>query len=391
MNKVLLIITGSIAAPKALELYDLLIKKYEVNVIASPASFKFVKFPKNLTVYHEFLEADFYDKNQLIKHTNLANKHDLIVVYPATMNFLSKAAIAIPDNLALATFLASSEQKIIFPAMNHNMYLNPGLQNNLKILSSDINNDIIDPNVGILACQVVGTGRLKEPEEAFEIINHKILQKKFNDKVVLINYGATRTYIDDIRYITNNSSGKMGLSLIKACLKAGAQVIAVEGDISVSDIINHKNLKVIKAVNNYDVLQIMEQYYSQADIVFNCAALNDYQVINKFSNKISKIDNEELTIKLEKNIDILQKLGQIKTHQLLIGFSAEDGIGNKWKQKMKTKNCDGMVVNDYRVMNQNDSEVNFHFNNKKYVFSGSKQLISEKIVKVLIDFYQNKE
>lgn len=385
MKHVILIVTGSIAAPKATELYKFLAQKYQVTVIMTPSASKFVRFSKNITIHQSFLDKNFYEKDNKIEHTNFALNHDLIVVYPTTMNFISKAALAIPDNLALATFLASEKPKIIFPAMNNNMYLNHSFQNNLNILQQDNNILLQEPEYGMLACQVKGIGRVKEPESAFKIIEKNFEKKQgLKHKIVLINYGATRTYLDDIRYITNNSSGKMGQAFIAACLEQQAKVIAIVGDISVP-LIKNQHLTIVKANTNEAMLQAMETYYSNADIVFSIAALNDYVMAQKFVGKINKTQNRHLTLHLIPNIDILQTLGKNKKHQLLIGFSAQDNEEEKIaKKKMKEKNCDGIILNHIKTMGQDQSKITFYFNNLAYNLFGSKKQIAQDIINIIV-------
>lgn len=387
MKKIILIITGSIAAPKALELYNLLKEKYIVTVLKTPSASKFVKFPENFIVYDDFLEKDFYQKYDSINHTEFALNNDLIIVYPATMTFISKAALAICDNLALATFLASTCQKIIFPAMNHNMYHNQGLQKNLLFLAQEKNVKIVETNQGLLACNIVGDGRLKEPEEAFKIIeDYQLRSTELTNKVVLINYGSSRTYFDDIRYLTTHSSGKMGQALVSAFLAKNAKVIAIVGDISIP-LIQDKNLTVIRASTNQTFLSEMNKYFSQADIVICVAALNDYQLKEKRKGKFSKSIEKELNLNLVTNLDVLENLGKQKTNQLLIGFSAQENVDfTIAKKKMINKNCDGIIMNNINVMNKDETEVEFCFKDKNYQIKGSKIEVAQEIVKIISKF-----
>lgn len=390
MKKVILIITGSIAAPKALDLYKLLKTQYDVTVIATPSAHKFVKFPEEIKIYDQFLEQEFYQKDNKIAHTNLALNNDLIIVYPATMTFISKAALAIVDNLALATFLASDTSKIVFPAMNHNMYHNQGLQNNLQILAKDYKVKVVDTDKGMLACKVIGDGRVKEPDVAFQIIKeYQAISNEMTNKTVLINFGASRTYLDSFRYLTTNSSGKMGQALVSAFLAKNAKVIAVVADITIP-LICDKNLTIINANTNETMLENMKQYFKQADVVISVAALNDYQFENVTKGKISKTTNPNLQVNLVTNIDVLATLGKEKTKQLLIGFSAQDNdddtIGTT---KMKNKNCDGMIINDIETMQKDETKVKFYFKDNNYQFHGSKILVAQEIVQVIANNLNN--
>lgn len=386
MKKIILMITGSIAAPKALTLYQLLKQKYQVTVIFTPSASKFVKFPEDVKVHSEFLEQNFYQKTDLISHTDFALNNDLIIVYPATMTFISKAALAICDNLALATFLASPAKKIIFPAMNHYMYHNQAMQNNLALLAKDSSIEIIDTNQGMLACNIIGDGRVKEPKQAFKIIEN-FTSSELTNKIILINYGASRTYFDDIRYLTTHSSGKMGQALASAFLTKNAKVIAVVGDVSIP-LIHHPNLTIIRATTNQMFLSKMKEHFAKADIVICVAALNDYQLVKKWQGKISKADYQELQLNLVTNLDVLASLGQLKTKQLLVGFSAQDNQNYEIaKNKMLSKNCDGIIMNNINTMNQDQTELTFYFKNQIYQFQGSKIKVAQEIVDILINYF----
>lgn len=384
MKKVILIITGSIAAPKALDLFNLLKSKYQVTVLVTPSATKFVKFPADFKVHDDFLNQDFYQRDDKINHIEFAYSHDLIVVYPATMTFISKAALGICDNLPLATFFASKAKKIIFPAMNHNMYHNQALQRNIELLAQDASVKVTKPDYGLLATRISGDGRLKEPEAAFKMIEE--YEKESNElagKTVLINYGATRSYLDDMRYLTNGSSGKMGQALVQGFLARNAKVIAVVGDISVP-LIQNANLTIVSADTNQKMLDEMNKYFVQADVVVCAAALNDYQVDQPQKGKISKRENENLALNLVANLDVLASLGQQKTKQLLIGFSAQDSEdANIAKEKMSKKNCDGIIMNNISVINQENTQVDFYFKNNSYQFKGSKIEVANEIVGVI--------
>lgn len=384
MRKVILIITGSIAAPKALALYDLLKQKYEVTVIKTESVDHFVKFPANFKVHDNFWEQEFYQKGDGINHIEFAYHNEMIIVYPASMSFISKAALGFCDNLALATFFASTAKKIIFPAMNHNMYHNEALQRNLALLVQDRSVRVTMPDRGALATGIIGDGRLKEPAAAFAMIQEYETESfELTDKTILINYGSTRTYLDDIRYLTANSSGKMGQALAQAFLAKNAKVIAVVGDVSIP-LISDPNLTIIRANSNQAMLDAMNKYYQQADVTVCAAALNDYQIKAPIQGKINKSQQANLQLDLISNLDVLATLGKHKTKQLLIGFSAQDSSDATIAQmKMTKKNCDGMVMNNINVMQQDETEVKFYLKNNSYQFKGSKIEVAKKIVTVI--------
>lgn len=198
-----------------------------------------------------------------------------------------------------------------------------------------------------------------------------------------INYGRTRSYLDPIRYLTNNSSGKIGHALVSAYLKTNAKVIAIVGDLDVK-IVNHSNLKVINANTNEKMLQAMTKHFHDAHIVLCDAALNDFQSAQKISNKISKTKNKNLTLSLVANIDVLKHLGAMKTNQTLIGFAAQNEHDmTLGLTKMKKKNCDGMVINHIKVMGNDETEVNFIFKNQNHRLQGSKFDVATNIVTII--------
>lgn len=384
MKKIILIITGSIAAPKALDLFNLLKQKYQVTVLITSSTRKFIKFPTDFPVHDDFLKQEFYQKDDKINHIEFAYQHDLIIVYPATMTFISKAALAICDNLPLATFFASKAKKIIFPAMNHNMYHNQAMQRNIELLTQDASIKITKPDYGLLATRISGDGRLKNPAAAFAMIeDYQQTNRELTNKTILINYGATRSYLDDMRYLTNGSSGKMGQALVQAFLARNAKVIAVVADISVP-LLRDANLTIIRTNTNQTVLTAMNKYFAQADIVVCVAALNDYQVAEPWQGKINKAQNETIKVNLIANLDVLATLGKQKSKQLLIGFSAQDNQdGTIAKEKMVKKNCDGMIMNNINVINHENTEVVFYFKNNSYQFQGSKIAVANEIVAVI--------
>lgn len=383
MKHITLIITGSIAANKALTLLTELRKEFEVDVICTKSALYFLE-DKIFSYYSKMFEQELYTKEDLIVHTNLALKTNLIVVYPATMSFISKANLAIADSLALSVFLVSNSQKILFPAMNHNMYHNHSFKKNLLELSNIENVTIIPPDSGILACKMIGDGRVKSPDSALASI--KDFFKKnidLSNKKILINAGRTRTYIDQIRYITNNSSGKMGKALVDAFLKTNAKVTVVVGDCDF-EIKPQHNLTIIKANTNQKMLLAMNENFNDADIVLCTASLNDYQISEYIPKKIVKAENENLSLSLIANIDVLAHLGKKKKQQILIGFAAQNNSDkNLGIEKMKTKNCDGICINDINVMTSDETEIAFYFKDNNYNLVGSKVNVAKQIVDII--------
>lgn len=384
MKHITLIITGSIAANKSLILLKQLRKEFLVDVICTRSALNFLE-DKNFFYYSEMFEREIYVKGDLITHTNLAVKTNLIIVYPATMSFISKANLAIADSLALSVFLASDTEKILFPAMNHNMYHNQSFQKNLLELSNIKNITIIPPDSGMLACNMIGDGRIKSPDIALAIIKEFFKKNiDLSNKKILINIGRTRSYIDQIRYITNNSSGKMGKELVDAFLKTNAKVILVAGDFDF-EIKLKKNLTIIKSNTNEKMFLSMTENFGNADIVICVAALNDYKIKNYISKKINKKENENLFLSLIPNIDVLEQLGKKKKHQILIGFANQNHKSNfnLGLKKMKDKNCDGICINNIDVMGSDKTEIDFYFINNHYHLFGLKTEVAKEIVDII--------
>lgn len=381
MEKITLIISGSIGAYKALELYEKLKKNYEVNVVLSKNAHHFLKI-ENIPYYQKLFLKDYYEKTDKINHTTLAKNSDLIIVYPASMNFISQIATGITNSLATLIIACGTCPILVFPAMNVQMYNNLINQKNIEQLRlAQI--DVIEPAFGLQACGDIGLGRLLEVNDAYKVITDKINQKKIlKDKVVLINYGRTRTYLDKMRYITNNSSGKMGCALVEGFRNYGANVISVVGDVDEKIIGNFEY-----GETNEKILTLMQRHYQKAHIVICLAALNDYQIDKIIEDKISKRDNKLWSINLIANApDILKTLGENKNKQILIGFAAETSLDiKKAKLKLKEKNLDAIILNNLKYAGSDQNEIILIFKNQEYKIKGSKKEIAMKIIEVIVN------
>ena len=347
MTKTIIVgVTSSIASFKAIQLVSDLIKMgYDVEVImtknacqmVTPTSFSALSKHKT---YVETFDTNFqYD----IKHVSLAKKADLMIIVPATENIIAKVVHGIADDMLSTTFLATNCPKIICPAMNTLMYINPVTQDNLNRARA-YGYQIVEPVVGHLACGDEGLGKLADLETIKQAIVDTIESEKILEgKKVLISAGPTIEPLDPVRFLSNHSSGKMGYALAEAALTMGAEVNLVSGP---------TNLKApygVKLHNINTALELetkMNELYSKSDYVIMAAAVADYRPEVVASLKIKK-DDADLTLKMVKNPDILKGLGEKKTHQKLCGFAMEtENVIENAHQKLINKHCDMLVVND---------------------------------------------
>lgn len=348
MKKILLCITGSIAAYKSADLSSKLVGKgYDVHVIMTRNSTKFITpmvfetLTKN-RVYVELFQDDEYTH---LTHISSAQEADLILVAPATYNIIGKMAQGIADDLLSSILAAASPNKVILaPAMNVNMYNNQVLTENIKTLQKH-GVSFIEPDEGMLACGDVGKGRMRNLPSILEYVDAFFCDKLLHNKNILITAGATREYLDPIRFISNSSSGLMGLSLAKACRNMGAKVTLILAN-------SHLNTETINTgINIINVSSVQEMYeaatanYENADLVFAAAAVSDYKPKNYSQQKIKKAE-DTLVVEMERNTDILFELGKNKTHQKLIGFAAEsENLLENALKKLERKNLDMIIAN----------------------------------------------
>ena len=343
-KKILLGITGSIAAYKTASLVRLFVKAgAEVKIVMTPAAVDFVA-PLTLStlskneVLHQLSENDSWSN-----HVMLGRWADLMIMAPLTCNTLAKMSNGICDNLLMAVYLSATCPVVVAPAMDEDMWHHTSTQINLEKIKS-FGNKVIPVENGELASGLIGPGRMAEPEtitkwaEDFFVNAHQLSGKK-----VLITAGPTHEAIDPVRFIGNHSSGKMGIALATEFLKRGADVTVITGPISIPVPIGIKHLSVVSAKEMYDAC-IIE--FENTDIAVMSAAVADYTVKSPASNKIKKTE-DTLTLELEKTKDILKSLGTIKKdNQLLIGFAleTENEIENA-KAKLVSKNADYIVLN----------------------------------------------
>lgn len=345
-RKILLCVSGGIAVYKAVALVSKLSQAgATVKVIMTESARQFVQplsfqvMSRNDVYFDTFDEKD----SSVIAHIDLADWADLIIVAPATANVIGKLANGIGDDMVTTTLLAATAPIWVAPAMNVHMYDHPAVKRNIQQLHED-GVQFIEPSEGFLACGYVGKGRLEEPEKIVELVSdHFTLPKVLAGKKVVVTAGPTRERIDPVRFLTNFSSGKMGYAMARAAAEMGAETILISGPVSLQV---PKGVKRILVESAEDMLNAVKAEYPDADIVIKTAAVADYRPIHAHSQKMKKQAGGS-TIELERTVDILQTLGQEKTHQILIGFAAEtNDVAHYAKDKLARKNADYIIAND---------------------------------------------
>ncbi|ASA21047.1 bifunctional phosphopantothenoylcysteine decarboxylase/phosphopantothenate--cysteine ligase CoaBC [Paenibacillus donghaensis] len=353
---ILLGITGGIAAFKAASLTSMLVKKgAEVHVIMTESAKQFITELTLQSLSKQRVYSDTFQERDpsSISHIDLADSADLVLVAPATANILAKMAHGLADDMLSTTLLAATSPVMVAPAMNVHMYQHPAVLNNIDILSRR-GIQFIEPGEGLLACGYVGKGRLEEPEaivrcvESFFALSSRPEsqpEQPLKGRKVVITAGGTVERIDPVRYISNDSSGKMGFALARAALAMGAEVtlVAARTDEEPPQAAGLRVVKVESAQQMYDaVLGVWED----CDILIKAAAVSDYRPKEQAAAKIKK-SGDTMLLELVKTTDILETLGKTKNKQFLVGFAAETGDTEAFaKEKLVRKNCDLIVANN---------------------------------------------
>lgn len=343
-KNILVAITGGIAAYKICEL----IRMYKrananVRVIVTPNALNFVtKLTLQNLSQNEVGVEEFTLDEYRPEHISYADEADIMVVAPATANSISKFANGICDNLLTSIFCAFKKHVIIAPAMNCNMWANPIIQQNISKLSG-LGYEILAPESGYLACGDVGVGRLCSLDKIFEATAKNLcMEKILSGKKIVITAGGTIEDIDPVRYISNYSSGKMGIALADVGHELGAEVTLVSTVAT-----KQKPYKVISVKSALEMQKTVENEFLTSDCTIMAAAVADYRVKNKSEHKMKKTDENEISITLIKNPDILKSLCEKKKNQIVVGFCAEsENLFENAKQKIKNKGCDYLIAND---------------------------------------------
>lgn len=395
-KKILLGITGSIAAYKIPYLVRLLVKDgADVQIIMTPSAKDFVTPLTLSTLSGNPVLSDFFNPSNGVwnSHIELGNQADMMVIAPVSACTLGKMANGIADNLLLATYLAAKCPVYFAPAMDLDMLKHPSTQNNIKKIQS-FGNILIEPKAGKLASGLCGAGRMDEPENILKIIKSHFLPKQdFAKKKVLISAGPTYEAIDAVRFISNHSSGLMGYSLAEELANRGAVVKLVLGPTSLK--ISNPNISLINVISAEAMYKSCIENLPDADIIIMTAAVADFTPENPKKEKIKKSDSQ-YTLKLKPTKDILSELGRKKrNNQILIGFALEtDNELENAKQKLYNKNLDFIVLNSLKDFGAGfgyktnkitiiDKSNNINNFNKKTKTQVAKD-IADKIIKISV-------
>ncbi len=394
-KKILIIIGGGIAAYKSLDLIRLLKKNHmEVKTILTKSGKEFVTPLSLSTLTKSKTFENIFDSESeaVIDHIALSRWADIILVMPTTANFMSKLSLGKAEDLATTVLLAADKDIILVPAMNVRMWLHKATQSNLKILQ-DFGYLFIGPEKGEMACGEFGEGKMSSPRQIFAYLKNyfdkKNIVKKKNLKA-LVTAGPTREYIDPIRYISNESSGKQGYEIAIALNKLGIKTTLITGP---SKLASPKGIKVKKIISADEMLVEVKKTLP-VDLAVCTAAVVDFKPITKSKNKIKKDKLNFKSINFIKNNDILSFLSKNNKNRprIVAGFSAEtESVINNSTQKMKNKNCDLIFAND---VSKKEIGFNSDFNkvsmidqkgNIKILQKNKKSFIANKIAQILLD------
>lgn len=347
---VLLGVTGSIAAYKIAYLASTLKKRRaDVHVLMTKNATNFINPITFETLTGNKCLVDTFDRNFQfqVEHVSIAKKADVVMIAPASANVIGKLAHGIADDMLTTTIMACKCKKFISPAMNTNMFENPVVQDNLKILEH-YGYEVITPASGYLACGDTGAGKMPEPETLLAYIEREAAcEKDLKGKKILVTAGPTQESIDPVRYITNHSSGKMGYAIAKAAMLRGADVTLVSGRTAIEPLMF---VKVVPVVTAKDMYEAVTSVSDEQDIIIKAAAVADYRPAKVSDEKVKKSDGQ-MSIELERTDDILKFLGEHKRDgQFLCGFSMEtqNVIGNS-RAKLTKKNLDMVAANNVKV------------------------------------------
>jgi phosphopantothenoylcysteine decarboxylase/phosphopantothenate--cysteine ligase len=391
-KKIVLGITGSIAAYKACILARLLIKKgAEVQVVMTPSAKEFITPLTLATLTQKPVVSEFFDRRDgsWHSHVSLGLWADVMLIAPASASTIGKMANGIADNMLVTTYLSMKSPVFVAPAMDLDMYAHPSTQANLQKLQS-YGNHIIEPGTGFLASKLEGKGRMEEPEKIVDALEKFFAkQQRLTGKKVLITAGPTYEKIDPVRFIGNYSSGKMGFALAEACAEQGAEVTLVSGPVVLQT--NHPGIKRIDVESAAQMYEAATKHFPKADIAILCAAVADFTPKITADKKIKR-KGDNLKLELQPTQDIAASLGSVKKKkQMLVGFALEtDNELMNAKDKMERKNFDFIVLNSlqdkgagFRVDTNKVTIIDRH-NGLTAYDTKSKKEVAEDIVEFII-------
>jgi phosphopantothenoylcysteine decarboxylase/phosphopantothenate--cysteine ligase len=379
-KNILLCITGGIAAYKSAEILRLFKKNgADIRIVMTEAAKEFITPLTMQALSGNPIHNSLLDEKAeaAMSHIELAKWADLIIIAPCTAETMSKLAHGRADDLMGAVILASNAKTFIAPAMNVEMWQDPVTQNNLKILSQ---RDLyfIGPASGEQACGDVGEGRMEEPLNIFNFIKNKVINNKLQNIKITITAGPTREQIDPVRYISNNSSGKMGYALADAAIEEGAEVILISGPVSLT---SNPKAKLISINSADELLKEAYKAMESSDIFISCAAVADYKPLNTRDKKIKKNKDEILDITLTKNPDILSSISKKYPDKFIVGFAAEtENVEDNAKDKLINKNLNMIIANDV-----SDTSIGFDSdNNEVMIITQNESILAKKDSKLNI-------
>ncbi|MBI9031971.1 bifunctional phosphopantothenoylcysteine decarboxylase/phosphopantothenate--cysteine ligase CoaBC [bacterium] len=380
-RKILLVVTGGIAAYKAIDLASRLKKLgAKVRTILTKSALEFVGEINFRAITGEPTYTDQFDLAEPIAHITLADWADIMVIAPATANIIGKMANGIGDDLATSTILAFHKPILVIPAMNVNMYNNKAVQDNIERLQIRGINLMI-PEKGMLACGYEGRGKYPPNEEIIPAILTYLQYEQTISSKYLITFGASQEDLDPMRFITNHSSGKMGIALARAAYLRGGDVDVIHSRIS--ETLPYYLEQISKTLSAEEMFSQVKEDFTKANVIIMCAAVADYTPKIKEEQKIKK--KEELSLELKRTQDILHYLGENKREgQILVGFAAEsENLVENAEAKLKKKNLDLIIANNISVSQSERSLAYLITRDKVEEFQGTKFDLAHKIIDII--------
>ncbi|GAB1667719.1 bifunctional phosphopantothenoylcysteine decarboxylase/phosphopantothenate--cysteine ligase CoaBC [Mannheimia haemolytica] len=396
-KKILAGISGGIAAYKTIEFIRHLKKaNAEVRVVLTPAAEAFVTPLTLQAISGNAVSTSLLDPQAELAmgHIELAKWADLIVIAPASADFIARLRMGMGNDLLSTLCLATASPILLAPAMNQQMYKQIAVQENLSVL---VNRGVqlIGPNSGFQACGDVGAGRMSEPEEIYQaVLAHFSNNQDLEGLNVTITAGPTREAIDPVRYISNHSSGKMGYAIANAFAERGAKVTLISGPVNLP---TPKNVERINVESAVEMEQQAVKFAQKSAIFIGCAAVADYRMAAVSDQKIKKTDaNDELTLKLVKNPDIIANVANLAENRpFVVGFAAEtQNVAEYAKSKLERKNLDMICANDVsggQVFGQDQNALHlFWKNGEKTLPLADKSKLAESLVQEIVKHYREK-
>ncbi|MFL2844454.1 MAG: bifunctional phosphopantothenoylcysteine decarboxylase/phosphopantothenate--cysteine ligase CoaBC [Alphaproteobacteria bacterium] len=398
MKKILLIVSGGIAAYRSLDLIrEIKRRGDDVTCVLTKSATKFVQPLSFASLSQNKVYTDLFDieNESKIGHIKLSRDADLIVLAPATANILAKMVHGISDSLATSILLANNKPLLIAPSMNVKMWNNPATIENIKSLKNN-GHIFVGPDDGEMACGEVGSGKMSKVEEIYKEISYLINSAPLKGKKALVTSGPTIEPIDPVRFISNRSSGKQGHAIASLLSKLGAETHLITGPVNIP---YPDNVKVTEINTANEMLKVCMNSLP-VDISIFAAAVSDWKVANQSSKKIKKSENKnkDINILLEKNPDILKTISENNKNrpELVVGFTLEtENLIKSAKSKMIKKSCDWIIANNHIQNNEsvfdNDmNEVSFLTNNLEENWGLiSKKNVAEKLCSKIIDYFDN--